>query len=68
MVIRDTLPVGVPVPLLAVTAISTLTACPWVIVVGLRLVIVVVVGRKVIEFQWLTRLATLTEPRPVARS
>src|ERR1039458_2458260 len=71
--IRETSPVGVPP--VAPTVILKLTACPCATVIGLvpgglapvdskR---VVVLGVK-FDFQLFTKLATLTEPSPVAKS
>ena len=66
--ISAVLPVGVPPPLFGETAISRLTGWPWVMDVGLRLEIVVVVGLNTTVFQLFARFATFTDPRPVARS
>ena len=62
----ETSPVGVPED--EVTSTVTLTAWPWVTVVGERLVSLVVVGLKLTEVHLLTRFAAFTEPSPVARS
>ena len=45
----------------------TVAVLPWTKLEGLTLS-VVVVGVRVTVFQYLIRLATSTEPRPVARS
>ena len=71
--IRDTSPAGVP--LVALTVILKLTGCPCVTVIGLApgglapvdSKSVVVLGVK-FDFQFLTKFATLTEPKPVAKS
>jgi hypothetical protein len=63
--IKETGPFGVPEEEL--TLIVTLTDWPCVMVVGAR-VSVVTVGAKLTAVQFFTRLAILTEPRPVARS
>ena len=59
---------GTPVPLPGATAMFTFTLEPCAIeVVGLR-ARVVVVARNVAVFHLLTRFATFTDPRPVAKS
>ena len=61
-------PVGVPPPDLAATVTLKFTVAPWVMVTGVRVVKVVVLAAKVAVLHPLTRLAALTEPRPVAIS
>jgi len=65
---RDTRPVGVAVPDEGFTVAVKPTDCPWVIVVGVTLVNVVVDGRRVTVFHFVTRVFASTEPSPVARS
>src|SRR5258708_4649366 len=57
-----------PVAALGVTSTWMLTEEPCMIVVGLMLTRVVVLGVKVADAQFVTRLVTFTEPRPVAKS
>src|SRR5208337_4713126 len=64
--IKETLPVGVPEA--EVTFTVKLTVAPCVIVLGEGALIVVVVASKVAVCQAAARLATLTEPSPVALS
>src|SRR5205814_3158300 len=67
-VINDTSPVGSPLPpAMGVTAMFKETGLPCVAVIefGAR---VVLVALKVIEPHLVTRLFTLTDPSPVARS
>ena len=67
----ETLPVGVPVAGgVGVTPICTVTAVPWTIdVVGLSdKVVALGLSAEVMVLHLLTRLAALTEPRPVVRS
>ena len=61
----ETSPVGIP--LLPVTAMSAVTAAPWVIDVGL-MARVVAVALKVAALQFVTKLEMFTDPSPVARS
>ena len=68
LVMRETSPLGVPLPVACATLTFTLTLEPCVKPeVGLK-VRLVVVGVKVTLFQLFTRFVTLTEPSPVARS
>jgi hypothetical protein len=68
LVRSETPPVGVPLPLLGATLPDTVTDCPCDrLLVGLR-PSVVLVGRKLTVFHLLSKLATFTEPRPVAKS
>jgi hypothetical protein len=68
--INETSPVGDPLPELTLTV--KLIGCPCVNVSGLVAGVVeserVVVGTVKFDFQLLTKLATLTEPNPVAKS
>ena len=63
--VRLTAPVGVPEPLEGATVPVMVAVLPWARLVGLTLR-VVVVGVNATVFQYLIRLATSTEPRPVA--
>ena len=65
--VRLTEPVGVPEPLVGATVPEIVVVLPWAKLDGLTLS-VALVGVSVTVFQYLIRLATSREPRPVARS
>ena len=61
-------PVGVPLPDSGFTDAVKFTACPCVIVAGVRLLNVVVDGNRVTELHFVTRTLASTDPKPVAKS
>ncbi len=69
---RETSPVGVPLPDLRATLMVKLTGWPWVNVMGFVAGFVeserVVVEGVKLDFQLFTKFAMLTEPNPVAKS
>ncbi len=66
--ISETSPVGVAPPDPGATLTVKFAGWPCVRVVGERLASAVVVGAKLTEAQFFTRLVAFTEPSPVARS
>ena len=65
--VRATEPVGVPDPEVGATVPETVAVWPWTKLEGLTLS-VATVDLNVTVFQYLMRLATSTEPSPVAWS